>query len=309
VENEETLLKFLGEISKRMTEEGKSRVEAFKDRTIPRSLKGLTVFQEPGSLWIEPPQELPGSTRILFEGLSDNSNTQFAMLALWAARRHGIPLEPTFQLLAERFERSQQDDGWWLYRSGQRGPTRSMIGVGLLGLAIGRGLKLPTRGAIKPGADDILVLKGLTALSLVIGSPTGQMKNTVPLQDYYFLWTVERVAMLFDLPSIGDKEWYRWGAEILVTNQEPGGEWFKAANIGPFEWQTNYGPAMNTAFALLFLKHSHPMKELTPKLPFTAKQLNQGIARLRQDDNLLRRTTTTSSESRNLEGKSRKRDP
>jgi hypothetical protein len=222
---------------------------------------------------------------MLFEGLTDNSNTQFAILALWTGQRYSVPLEATFQVMVERFERSQDTDGCWPYATGIGHRTRSMICVGLLALAVGRGLKLHTPGAAQPEAADLRVVKGLTALYLETGVPTGQMKKTVALQDYYFLWSLERVAMLYDLPTIDDKEWYRWGAEMLVTNQQAGGEWLKDATPGPKDFSTvRYGPVLNTAFALLFLKRSHPMKELTPKLPFTAKELNEGIARLRPSD-------------------------
>ena len=319
-ENETALLKLLEELEKQMTTRGKSRTEAVKDLDIPRALNPLTIFQDPRLLWIEPPPESTGSTQMLFQGLTDNSNTQFAMLALWVARRHGVPLEPTFRLMVERFVRSQQADGWWPYGSGQKLVSRSMICVGLMGLAIGRGLRLPMPGKNKPGEEDLRILKGLVALYQEVGIPRRQMKRTVPLQDYYFLWSVERVAMLYDLPTLGDKEWYRWGAESLVTNQEPGGEWLKRATLGPKDFViVNYGPVLNTAFALLFLKHSHPMKELTPKLPFTAKELNQGIARLREADNQgigrsregdkLRGTTATSRDSKIPEKKSKKGDP
>jgi hypothetical protein len=126
----------------------------------------------------------------------------------------------------------------------------------------------------------------------------------IPMRDIYFLWSLERVGMLFNLQTLGDKEWYRWGAEILVTNQLDTGE-FNAA-----DWAENkmysptgagqaspgfYGPILKTAFALLFLKHSHPMKDLTPKLPFTPKELNEGIARLRSNDSRLERSTPTPS--------------
>jgi hypothetical protein len=123
----------------------------------------------------------------------------------------------------------------------------------------------------------------------------GHWKLNVPPEDLYFLWSVERVAMLYNLPTIGDKDWYRWGAEIIVMNQRSGG-----GVIGTPAMQTTgptkaeYGLTLNTAFALLFLKRAHPMKELTPKLPFTAKELNQGIARLRNGEKPLERSTKPS---------------
>jgi hypothetical protein len=43
--------------------------------------------------------------------LSDNSNTQFAALGLWAAGRHGVPMARSLSLLARRFQVSQTREG------------------------------------------------------------------------------------------------------------------------------------------------------------------------------------------------------
>lgn len=98
----------------------------------------------------------------------------------------------------------------------------------------------------------------------------------------------------------GPWDWYRWGVEALVTNQAKDGAWVESAST--HTWNSNrpvnYKAALNTAFALLFLKRSHPMKELTPKLPFTAKELNEGIAQLRPKDKFPLHPVTAPPESR-----------
>ncbi len=78
--------------------------------TVPKDFKVLTVFQDPAELaaWQDPPSGPPAQAQLqLFTGTTDNSNTQFAMLALWAARRHGLALGPTLRLVARRFETTQ----------------------------------------------------------------------------------------------------------------------------------------------------------------------------------------------------------
>ena len=46
----------------------------------------------------------------------DNSNTQFATLALWVARRHGLPVEGALGEIEARFRSSQNPvDGGWSY--------------------------------------------------------------------------------------------------------------------------------------------------------------------------------------------------
>ncbi len=290
---EADLLRSLEELSKQMKDGGKSTKEALRRLEVPGKLKVLTVFQDlEGLNWREQPDRRGSHESIPLVGTTDNSNTQFALLALWVAQQHGIPTEPTFRLLVQRFERSQCPTGEWGYGYAdscedvryKRG-NASMTCVGLLGLAIGRGLKLPTSpGPPPPGQDDRRILAGLAALYSAIGVPSGGMETPVPMQNVYFLWSLERVGMLFKLPTLGDKEWYRWGGEILVTNQLDTGEWpEELRGRTPLRYDY-YGPVLNTAFALLFLKHSHPMKDLTPKMPFTAKELNQGIARLQRSN-------------------------
>jgi hypothetical protein len=305
---ETTLLALLEELNERMETAGKSRAESLEELDVPRKYRTLTVFQEARKLnWMD----LMGSSNekhpLPLVGMTDNSNTQFALLGLWAAQRHGIPLNATFSLAVERFERSQSVSGQWGYIFDTnphpgRYPGSSMTCVGLLGLAIGRGTKLPTPGLPAPGHEDLRVLGGLTALYQDIGIPIGSMDNQVPLQNVYYLWSVERVAMLYNLPTIGDKDWYRWGAEILVTNQLIDGTWPGLSDYQPAtrdRVRPDYGATVNTAFALLFLKRAHPMKDLTPKLPFTAKELNAGIAKLRSGEKPPEGTTTTPRESRN----------
>ena len=46
----------------------------------------------------------------------DNSNTQFATLALWVARRHGLPVDHALARIDSRFRHSQGADGGWGYR-------------------------------------------------------------------------------------------------------------------------------------------------------------------------------------------------
>jgi hypothetical protein len=48
-------------------------------------------------------------------GHTDNSNTQFAVLALWIARRHGAAVQPALALAAQYFRQTQHADGSWAY--------------------------------------------------------------------------------------------------------------------------------------------------------------------------------------------------
>jgi hypothetical protein len=314
-DKEVALLKALKDLEKGVAE-GKSPRQVYHDAAIPRVWMGLAVFQ--AKIALEETESQPTGNRggLFTEGYppfgftarTDNSNTQFALLALWRAQQRDIPMKRTFALLVERFERSQYADGWWSYGYNPALGTmkhpfsfsrlyRSMVCAGLLSLAIGQGLKSPTLGARLPEQESSRMLDGLAALYSEIGSPTGQMKISAPPQNLYFLWSVERVGMLYDLPAIGDKDWYRWGAEMLIANQSASGKWWAGQPPAP-DFGPEYGDVLNTAFALLFLKHAHPMKELTAKLSYKSEELNKGLVGLITGRPLpLERPTTIPSRS------------
>jgi hypothetical protein len=73
---------------------------------------------------------------------------------------------------------------------------------------------------------------------------------------FYFLWSVERLAMCLGLQTINKKDWYSWGANILLASQ---------ANDGQWRGQFSRGGA-DTCFALLFLARSNLAKDLTAHL-------------------------------------------
>ncbi|MHB1422183.1 MAG: HEAT repeat domain-containing protein [Gemmataceae bacterium] len=221
-------------------------------------------------------------------GLGDNSNTQFATLALWVGQRHGLPIERALTRLDRRFRGTQMEDGGWTYVPFTRPPgmaanaqlppgmtsTAAMTCAGLLGLAIADGYTLKLIRDRKADAkvpnidDDKHLSKGLETLGAVIDNPKnlkaergfnpaapGQA-DRVGGRTYYFLWSLERVAVALDLKTIGKKDWYGWGAEILVENQRPDGSW-----VG------DYGTGcVDICFALLFLKRANLLQDLTAQL-------------------------------------------
>ena len=47
--------------------------------------------------------------------VSDNSNTQFAILALWIGRRHGVAVTQPLLLAERRFRKTAAENGGWGY--------------------------------------------------------------------------------------------------------------------------------------------------------------------------------------------------
>jgi hypothetical protein len=202
---------------------------------------------------------------------TDNSNTQFAVLAMLAASRHEVPTERCLALIARRFRTSQNLAGGWGYYyhpRGQGAGTPAMIGVGLLGLAVGHGLTGRPGSGDRQLVQDPAIQRALRSLGDQIGKPLGSTKqpraktakHRQPV-NLYFLWSLERVGVLYNLPTIADKDWYAWGAELLVDHQKRDGSWFNGGYPGSMA-------IADTSLALLFLKRANLAKDLSSKLEF-----------------------------------------
>jgi hypothetical protein len=235
------------------------------------------------------PPEIQGQLRAINPGTrqlwSDNSNTKFATLALWVARRHGIPVEKALRMVEARFRNSQNPDGGWGYLpgtanarpgfrgAGLRGSLGSMTCAGLLGLATGQGVANEATLRTDPSARDVrsaarrskrdtgqdsAVRAGLSLLGQLIGNDARPM---VPLymreqgDEYYFLWALERVAVAYGLSTIGHTDWYAWGSDMLVAKQGQDGG-----------WHGKYEGGVDDCFALLFLARANLTRDLTVSL-------------------------------------------
>jgi hypothetical protein len=205
----------------------------------------------------------------------DNSNTQFAILALWVAQRHEVSIDKPIDLVEKHFRTTQLNaqgagvigdadnlnlDGSWYYSPGRNaGPWPSMTCSGLLGLAVSHGVaRDPREKDLKP-LDDKAIKAGLAMLAREIERP-GEKRAP----DYYYLWSVQRVGVLYDLDLIEDKDWYAWGCKAVLPRQKNDGSWADAYFYGN-------SPVVDTCFALLFLKRANLAKDLTDKLQLLAR--------------------------------------
>jgi hypothetical protein len=143
-----------------------------------------------------------------------------------------------------------------------------MTCAGLLGLAVSlEGLAEAARArgptAKVPGdiGKDRGIRLGLMALGAVVDLPVELYRKrgreaAVPKaggNDYYFLWSLERTCVSLGLQTLGKKDWYAWGAEILLANQLPDGTWRGDYHRG----------GADTCLALLFLRRSNLVRDLT----------------------------------------------
>ena len=79
------------------------------------------------------------------------------------------------------------------------------------------------------------------------------------MRNLYLMWSIERVAMLYDLQKINGKEWYPSGAD---SHQKPG----SGRALEGWPTLSRRHPTINTCFALLFLKRSNLVQDLTQNL-------------------------------------------
>jgi hypothetical protein len=105
---------------------------------------------------------------------------------------------------------------------------------------------------------DPHVHAGLANLSLSIGMPVKHRIVVDPgnrNQKFFYcvLWSIERVGTVYGLKTIGGKDWYGWGAEMLLSSQEEDGSWKGELAQG----------GVDTSFALLFLLRSNLVKDLS----------------------------------------------
>ncbi len=197
---------------------------------------------------------------------ADNSNSQFALLALHEAERVGVSAsDATWQRAKEYWERYQNRDGSWGYNRGNTIGTGSMTCAGITSLVIASD-RVHSSDAKVVGnhircclphntKDDEYINNGIQWLGdhfSVTHNP-----GPAPINNLYYLYGLERVGRLTakhflprSHPKLGQPDradWYREGAEHLVRIQD--------AVLG--SWQTpgvgDANPVIGTCFALLFL--------------------------------------------------------
>lgn len=193
-------------------------------------------------------------------GIGDNSNTQFAVLGIWAAGRAGLDVKATMIEVDRRFRGSQSPGGGWGYAG--PGDADAMTCAGLMSLVLAKGHKVlegqmvnrppdkdqPEGPGGRPKMDsDTQIDRGIQRVEFYAN-------NINPGSTLYFLWSIERVGVALGLSRIGRVDWYNRGATVLLQTQQMDGG-----------WKSNRGDLSDTSFALLFLRRSN-LTEGMPQL-------------------------------------------
>jgi hypothetical protein len=184
----------------------------------------------------------------------DNSNTQYAILALRACRLAGAEVLPeVWKKNAAFWIKSRNSWGGWGY--GPRGSTDhelSMTAAGVATFAICmEGLHgMEAFEKVKNSERVNLGMQRLGEILLVKGYKDSEI---------YALYGIERAAILTGTRVFANQgkefDWYHEGASQLVAGQKESGAWGEPDARGVASG-AGYGEAIDTAYALLFLKRA-----------------------------------------------------
>ena len=189
----------------------------------------------------------PGTRGNHESGWQDLSNTQYAVLGLWAAAREGVRVpKGIWGPVAHGLVRYATSDGGFEYRESDRGGSGgsgSMTAAGVAALAICRDhLELDPQERHK---DKYGALDAIAAGSEWLGSHFSVTSNPPRGRAHlgYYLYGLERAGALAPTAQFGGHLWYDEGARMLVASQDPNGNW--RSTLG--------GGLPETCFALMFL--------------------------------------------------------
>ena len=216
--------------------------------------------------WLEGKQILVGDYKGAWSypgtNEGDNSNSQFALLALYEAEQVGVAANSRTWALAQRYwEKCQNSDGSWGYKLNTPG-TGSMTCAGLTSLVITHGRGSASDAKVIGNRIDCCV-GGQTDESERIDNGLQWLGRNFSVQrnpgssvwPLYYLYGLERAGRLtarrfIPLPSRQGQparaDWYREGADVLIRRQDSlSGFW---TGVGG-----EIQPVIGTSFALLFL--------------------------------------------------------
>lgn len=187
-------------------------------------------------------------------GNTDNSNTQFAVLALQAAEDAGINVsDQTWRLILKYWNQGQANDGSWNYQNtGIGAGTGSMTCAGIASYVIASGRLTESDAEVVNGQvqccarkdNDPTIERALAWLGarFSVNSNPGNAGWWL-----YYMYALERVGRMTAERFIGSHDWYREGTDVLLRGQDRlSGFWVGRGN-------DERNPHIATSYALLFL--------------------------------------------------------
>jgi hypothetical protein len=206
---------------------------------------------------------------------TDLSNTQFSILALWEAAKAGVEVpDIVWQRTLALYLKLQKTDGSWNYGSApgleEGGDTAGYGSMSAAGLAtiyicsdmLDMASGCPCLPGKSGGANRAELNKRIDlALSWLephfdVSTNPAAVKNKAE-HVLYWLYGVERVGLAAGYKYFGSHNWYKEGAERLLSQQGGDGSWAgglaEAYRPGGANGPADSGRFSNTCFAILFL--------------------------------------------------------
>jgi len=208
--------------------------------------------------WLEAKQVNSGPRKGAWSyplGTGDNSNSQFALLALHEAEQVGIAVTPqTWRLAKAYWDDCQNLDGSWGYYKGQAG-TGSMTCAGITSMVITEdrvgasdaaveGDRIDCCGQSRGGSPQLERGLDWLARNFTVNANPGAQQHLWLL---YYLYGVERTGRLTARRFFGGHDWYREGCDLLVRRQDGLSGYWKGTG------HAEDAPEIATSLVLLFL--------------------------------------------------------
>lgn len=198
----------------------------------------------------------------------DNSNSQYAILALRSAVDFGYRVDPeVFARAARHLLREQKRDGGFAYSRTHRDHSYSGMTAGVAGSLV------MCSDLLGEGNDSRALRRGIRR---AVEKSKGWLGSRLswPSADspwpYYTAYAVERLGHFAQVDRFGSRRWYDEGARWLVSIQRDDGAWAVQLRMSKCDTRgkdtkrsRSRGPVFapdpslsDTCFALLFLKRS-----------------------------------------------------
>lgn len=196
---------------------------------------------------------------------ADASNTQYALLGLYAGKQAGAKIDDEIwrqirglYLTTLVKDREKADAGFWRYIedriAGEPKPSFTMTVAGVCGLVIAEMAlaadeqKLDPRTGVAANCgryeSNDAIARGLTWTGRNFSFDEAPNIMSV----FYNVYGIERVGRLTGHRFLGRYDWYREGCDFLVRTQKDDGHWTSNKGI-----QIDGAKGISTSFALLFL--------------------------------------------------------
>lgn len=187
----------------------------------------------------------------------DNSNSQYAVLGVWAGARAGIEIPREYWTLVLKYWLSQQrpDNGWCYRTSAGYYPgqddvsTATMTTAGIATLFVCLDAVMGDKFVRCDVANEYApIKKGLEWIDTNFkrSFTDEKIRGKYGIPDfYYYLYGVERIGLASGYKFFGGIDWYKFGTKFLLENQTADGGWTSKYH--------DLTPDIATSYALLFL--------------------------------------------------------